>query len=163
MLKLIPMLYSLVLSLLLAGCTPSVPVVGDYDQALSIAQQSGRPVFLLFTSLSCPHNEAIQEKIRNDSTIQRYLERHYVNAWLYVDDTRPLPEPQTVQWKGETRTLRTYGNKWAHLEWVKFQKNLQPLAAIVDEEGKVVCQAVTYQELQADFLGYLQRGVERSK
>lgn len=155
--------YSLVFALLFASYTPSIPVVKDYDQALSIAQQSGRPVFLLFTGLSCPHNEAIQEKIRNDSTIRQYLETHYVNAWLYVDDARPLPEPQTVQWKGETQTLRTYGSKWAHLEWVKFQKNLQPLAAIVDEEGKMVCQAVTYQELQADFLDYLKRGVERSK
>ncbi|NBC07395.1 MAG: hypothetical protein GVY26_09400 [Bacteroidetes bacterium] len=53
------MLYSLVLALLLASSTPSIPLVKDYGQALSIAQQSGRPVFLLFTGLSCPHNEAI--------------------------------------------------------------------------------------------------------
>lgn len=155
--------YSFVLALLLASHTPSVPTVKDYDRALSMAQQSDRPVFLLFTGLSCPHNEAIQEIIRNDSTIRQYLETHYVNAWLYVDDARPLPEPQTVRWKGKTQTLHTYGNKWVHLEWVKFQKNIQPLAAIVNGEGKAICQAVSYEELQADFIDYLERGMERSQ
>lgn len=137
-----------------------LPVVKDYEQALAKAKQSDKPIFLLFTGLSCPHNEAIQKLIREDDSIRKLLAEDYVNTWLYVDDGRSLPKPEQVLWKGQPQTLSTYGHKWAHLEWELLQQDIQPIAAIVDADGMLLCEARTYEELRDGFLSYLECGLE---
>ena len=147
------LVFALSLSILFSTPDASeLPVVKDYEQALAIAKQSDKPIFLLFTGLSCPHNEAVQELIREDSTIRQLLADHYVNTWLYVDDGRSLPEPEQVIWKGQPQTLSNYGHKWAYLEWTLLQQDVQPIAAIVDADGLLLCDARTYEELRDGFL-----------
>ena len=93
-------------------------------------------------------------------TVAKTLQEDYVLISLFVDDKTPLPQTMTVQENGQTRTLRTVGDKWSYLQRSKFGANAQPFYVPVDNEGRPLVGSYAYKEDVKAYLDFLQRGLE---
>jgi thiol:disulfide interchange protein DsbD len=89
------------------------------------------------------------------------LTKDYVLISLYVDDKTKLPKPIEVKDdNGQTRTLRTVGDKWSYLQAHKFGANAQPFYVTVDNEGNPLSGSFTYKEDIPGYLEFLNKGLE---
>jgi len=79
-------------------------------------------------------------------TVAKTLQEDYVLISLFVDDKTPLPQTMTVQENGQTRTLRTVGDKWSYLQRSKFGANAQPFYVPVNNEGRPLVGSYAYKE-----------------
>jgi len=101
----------------------------DYDQGVAYAQKVGKPVLLDFTGYACVNCRRMESNVWGDPVVLDILKNKVVMISLYVDDKTELPENEqiTVQVTDKiTRDLKTYGNKWSHLQATRYQTNSQP-------------------------------------
>ena len=108
----------------------------DYDEGMAYAKQVGKPVMVDFTGWGCVNCREMESKVWIDPKVRELLTEDYVLISLYVDEKEKLPERITVEENGQTRILRTVGDKWSYLQRVKFGANAQPFYVLLDNEGK---------------------------
>ena len=102
----------------------------------------------------------MEAAVWTDPTVAKTLQEDYVLISLFVDDKTPLPQAMTVQENGQTRTLRTVGDKWSYLQRSKFGANAQPFYVPVNNEGRPLVGSYAYKEDVKAYLGFLQHGLE---
>jgi len=134
-------------------------VVRFYDQGIEKGRSEDKPIFLLFTGHHCANNDKIQSLINNDNAIKDLLAKEFVNVWLFVDDPQRLPSPEIALRKDKEVTHKTFGHKWATLEINKFDRNIQPLAVIINAKGEIMNAPKTYGELKGVLEIYLSDGL----
>ena len=106
----------------------------------------------------------MEAAVWTDPSVAQKLENDYVLISLYVDDKTKLPQPIEVKDEnGETRTLRTVGDRWSYLQSHKFGANTQPFYVAVDSRGKPLNGAFSYNENIKDYLIYLNKGLDNYK
>ena len=132
----------------------------NYEEGLEIAQQNNQPIFLLFTGLECKNNESIQAILQKDSLLQDLLKAEFTNIWLFVDDRTLLPEKEIKLLDGKAIEISTFGQKGGFLEMEKFGRNVQPLVAILDENGNPVQEPKAFHELQGDLYDHVSAGLK---
>jgi thiol:disulfide interchange protein DsbD len=80
----------------------------------------------------------ILDKLKNDVIV----------VSLYVDDGKELPEELKEQYTsavtGKTKSIETYGDRWATLQVETFVNNSQPWYAIVSPDEKLLTPPVGY-------------------
>ena len=130
-------------------------VVHDYDEALALAKTEGKRVFIDFTGYGCVNCRKMEATVFQDERVRKVMETEYVVLRLYVDDKTALDTPVRVNQGGTIRTLRTVGDKWSHLQATRYGAQTQPFYIIVDEEGKAVTEARSYDEDVEAFLHWL--------
>ena len=132
----------------------------DYEAGMEAAAKAGKPALLDFTGFGCVNCRKMEAAVWTDPTVAKTLQEDYVLISLFVDDKTPLPQAMTVQENGQTRTLRTVGDKWSYLQRSKFGANAQPFYVPVNNEGRPLVGSYAYKEDVKAYLGFLQRGLE---
>ena len=135
----------------------------DYDEGMAYAKQVGKPVMVDFTGWGCVNCREMESKVWIDPKVRELLTEDYVLISLYVDEKEKLPERITVEENGQTRILRTVGDKWSYLQRVKFGANAQPFYVLLDNEGKPLNGSYSHDEDVDKYVKFLQTGLENYK
>ena len=135
----------------------------DYDQAIAAARAEGKPVMVDFTGFGCVNCRKMETKVWTDPTVRQLLNDDYLLVSLYVDDKTPLPGgPVDVTENGQTRRLRTIGDRWSYLQRTKVGQNTQPCYLLLDPvSGKPLGPLRSYDEDIAAYIDYLRKGLAR--
>jgi len=136
----------------------------DYEQGMAAARAEGKPVLIDFTGFGCVNCRKMEAAVWTDSRVADMLTNDYVLISLYVDDKTPLPEPvEVTDQQGNTKTLRTVGAKWSHLQSHKFGANAQPFYVILDPTtGKPLAGSRAYNEDIDEFIRFLNEGLHNN-
>ena len=133
----------------------------DYEAGMAAAKAQGKPVMIDFTGFGCVNCRKMETAVWTDPQVADKLTKDYVLISLYVDDKTKLPKPIEVKDdNGQTRTLRTVGDKWSYLQAHKFGANAQPFYVTVDNEGNPLSGSFTYKEDIPGYLEFLNKGLE---
>jgi thiol:disulfide interchange protein len=116
--------------------------LASYDQALTQARLTQKPVFLNFTGVTCTNCRWMESNMFPDAAVQKELER-FVLAELFTD--RPTPEDE----------------RNSELQEKNFGTVALPLYAIVDTDGKELARFDGLTRDKAEFLRFLQSGAAR--
>ena len=137
----------------------------DYEQGLAAARAEGKPVLIDFTGFGCVNCRKMEAAVWTDPTVADLLNDDYVLVSLYVDDKTPLPQPiEVTDAQGNSRTLRTVGAKWSHLQSSRFGANAQPYYVIVNPETERPLAAPrAYNEDIAAYTDFLKKGLANYK
>lgn len=136
----------------------------DYEAGMAAAKAQGKPVMIDFTGFGCVNCRKMEAAVWTDPSVADKLTKDYVLISLYVDDKTKLPEPIEVKGaNGQTRTLRTIGDKWSYLQAYKFGANAQPFYVTLDNDGNPLSGSFTYKEDIPAYLDFLNRGLEAYK
>lgn len=133
----------------------------DYEEGMAMGAKLKKPVLVDFSGYGCVNCRKMEASVLTNPDIKNMIDNDFVMITLMVDDKKPLPEPIIVKEKDDQeRTLRTYGDKWSYLQRTKFGANAQPYYVILDNEGKPLNHAFTYEENIPKFLQFLSTGIE---
>ena len=135
----------------------------DYDEGMSYARLTGKPVLLDFTGYGCVNCRKMEAAVWSDNRVSDILRNDYVLITLFVDDKTPLPNPVTVVEQGNERKLRTVGDKWSYLQRCKFGANAQPFYIPVDSEGEPLAGSYSYDEDVQKYINFLKTGLSNHK
>ncbi len=135
----------------------------DYDAGMAYARQTGKPVIVDFTGFGCVNCRKMEIAVWHDAKVRDLLMKDYVLISLYVDDKTRLPETEIVMENGKEKKLRTIGDKWSYLQSSKFGANAQPFYVLLDNAGKPLQPAYTFDTSVEHFVDFLKKGLERYK
>ena len=139
--------------------TTTEPRFLDYETGMAAARAEGKPVIIDFTGFGCVNCRKMEAAVWSDPQVADILNKKYVLISLYVDDKTTLPESLEVTENGQTRTLRTVGDKWSYLQRVKFGANAQPFYVLLDNDGKPLNGSRSYDEDIQEYILYLNTGL----
>ena len=139
------------------------PRFHDYELGMSAARAEGKPVMIDFTGFGCVNCRKMEAAVWSDAQVAEILNNKYVLISLFVDNKTALPEPIEVTENGQTRTLRTVGDKWSYLQRVKFGANAQPFYVLLDNEGRPVNGSRSYNEDIQEYIHFLNTGLSNYK
>ena len=139
--------------------TSTEPRFKDYELGMSAARAEGKPVIIDFTGFGCVNCRKMEAAVWSDPQVADILNHKYVLISLYVDDKTALPEPVEVTENGQTRTLRTVGDKWSYLQRVKFGANAQPFYVLLDNDGMPLNSSRSYNEDIQEYIQFLNTGI----
>ena len=134
----------------------------NYEEGMNYAKQVGKPVMVDFTGWGCVNCREMESKVWIDPKVRDIMTKDYVLISLYVDEKEKLPEKITVEENGQTRILRTIGDKWS-LQRVKFGANAQPFYVLLDNEGKPLNGSYSHDEDVEKYINFLQTGLDNYK
>jgi len=134
----------------------------DYELGMAAAQREGKPVMVDFTGYGCVNCRKMEAAVWTDDKVRDILNDDYVLISLYVDDKTPLPEAITVtEANGQTRKLRTVGDKWSYLQRTKIGANTQPYYVLLDPKtGRPLNGLRSYDEDVDAYVKFLQDGLK---
>jgi len=141
-------------------------VVNDYDKALSMAKEQGKPLLIDFTGWACVNCRKMEENVWTQPEVMNYIRQHFILVSLYVDDKQNLPVQERNgayrTLKGTLKEINTVGDRWATFQTENFGQTTQPLYAIVNVGQQLVSNPVGYTPDPAAYLRWLQCGYERT-
>lgn len=135
----------------------------DYELGMAAAKQAGKPVMIDFTGFGCVNCRKMEAAVWTDETVKKTITEDYVLIQLFVDDKTPLPEPIEVVENGQTRKLRTVGDKWSYLQRSKFGSNTQPQYVLLNNEGHPLNHSASYDEDIQKYIEFLNTGLKNYK
>ncbi|MCR5333788.1 MAG: thioredoxin family protein [Bacteroidaceae bacterium] len=135
------------------------PRFQDYDKGMAYAQEHGMPVMLDFTGFGCVNCRKMEAAVWTDTRVADIINNKYVLITLHVDDKTPLETPHTVVEMGQTRTLRTVGDRWSYLQRHKFGANAQPFYVLLDAQGQPLAPSYSYNEDIPAYIDWLNSGL----
>ncbi len=139
------------------------PDFHDYEMGMAAAKMQGKPVVVDFSGFGCVNCRKMEAAIWSDTKVYDKLTKDFVLVSLMVDDKTPLPEPIEVEENGQTRKLRTLGDKYSYIQRSRFGANAQPFYVILDEEGNPMAGSYGFNESVDEFLNYLDFGLQNYK
>lgn len=143
-------------------CPHGLPCFHDYEEGMAYARESGKPVLLDFTGWACVNCRKMEEQVWSDPRVLKLLGEDYVLISLYVDEKTALPENEQIEVQiGEkTRTLRTIGNRWSHMQATRFGTNSQPYYVVLDHNEKQIGQPAAYDPDIEKYILWLESGLK---
>ena len=139
------------------------PQTLDYEAGMNMAKAAGKPVMIDFTGFGCVNCRKMEAAVWTDESVKKIITEDYVLIQLFVDDKTPLTEPIEVVENGQTRKLRTVGDKWSYLQRTKFGSNTQPFYVLLDNEGFPLNTSYSYDEDIEKYLDFLNTGLKNYK
>lgn len=134
----------------------------DFDQGISAARLSGKPIMLDFTGWACVNCRKMEEQVWSQEEIFEVLSEEFILISLYVDDRKELPEEEKFNFlkpTGGTKPIKTIGDKWATFQTVNFQNNSQPYYVLMDSEYNLLNKPVGYTPDGEEYLEWLKQGL----
>ena len=139
------------------------PQYKDFEQGMQAAIAAGKPVMIDFTGFGCVNCRKMEAAVWTDDRVKDLINNDYVLIQLFVDDKTPLPEPIEVTQNGQTRKLRTVGDKWSYLQSTKFGAQAQPFYVLLDHKGHPLNHSASYDEDIDKYIDFLQTGLKNFK
>lgn len=133
----------------------------DYEAGMAYARAQNKPVLVDFTGFGCVNCRKMEMAVWHDAQVRDLINDQYVLISLYVDDKTPLPESIVVTENGKNTTLRTIGDRWSYLQRTKFGANAQPFYVLLDNAGKPLAPARSYNEDIAAYVDFLRNGLKQ--
>ncbi len=130
---------------------------------MAYASENGLPVIVDFSGYACVNCRKMEGAVFDTQVVREAIENGYVLIKLMVDDKERLAVPYAVEEYGSTTRISTVGDRWSYLQRHKFGINSQPYYVLLDNKGKPLGPARTYDENVDDFLDWLNRGAEAYK
>jgi thiol:disulfide interchange protein DsbD len=131
----------------------------DYDAGMEYARRVKKPVVIDFSGFGCVNCRKMENAVWIDPQVKSLLEKDYVLITLFVDDKSRLPAPIRITEHGQTRTLKTTGDKWSYLQRSKFGANAQPFYVLLDNEGLPLGPSYAFSEDITAFRKFLNDGL----
>ena len=136
----------------------------DFDEGLALARSEHKPVIIDFTGYGCVNCRKMEAAVWTDTDVARLLQEDYVLIQLFVDDKTALPETITIEENGQTRKLRTVGDKWSYLQSSRFGANAQPFYVLIDPESEqMLTQPYGFNEDISKYIEFLNQGIRQYK
>lgn len=147
-------------------CPHGLTCYHDYKEGLAAARKLNKPVFIDFTGWACVNCRKMEETVWNQPDVLPILTNDYVLISLYVDEKVELPAADQVKYinyKGQEKTFKTVGEKWAHLQTACYQSNSQPYYVLLDaNEQMLAAEPIGYTSTE-NFKNYLDKGISNFK
>lgn len=135
----------------------------DYDQALRVAGQVNKPVFLDFTGHGCTNCRNVEAAVWIDSEVRRIFADEVIVATLYADDkVISLPENENLK-DADGDPITTLGGKNRMIENTIYHENSQPCYFVVDTDGTVLAGPVYFELNVEKYLEFLNEGIRAYK
>ena len=120
-------------------CPNEIDCYHDYDEALKVAKETGKPLMIDFTGWTCTNCRLMEQNVWSDNSIDNLIRNEYILVSLYADDRTKLPESERFISKRNGQEVKTYGGKVRDFQISRFGKLAQPLYVLIDhEENKLV-------------------------
>ena len=133
----------------------------DYEEGMTAAAKEGKPVLIDFSGYYCVNCRNMEAAVFDDPQVKSLLDEKFVMITLMVDSPKDLPTPFVVEENGSTRTLKTYGEKWAYLQQHKFGSSSQPFYVMLDNKGHVIGNgSYSYDTNVKSFIEWLESGLK---
>ena len=138
---------------------PGLNVVFDYDEAIALAKQQNKPVFLDFTGHGCVNCRQVEQLVLAKPEVQQMINQQTVMAVLYVDDkVVDLPAPYTTH---DGKRLTLLGDKNRYIQNYIYRENAQPCYIMIDPNTQqVLAGPIFYETNAASFQNFLQKGID---
>jgi thiol:disulfide interchange protein DsbD len=138
---------------------PGLNVVFDYDEAIALAKQQNKPVFLDFTGHGCVNCRQVEQLVLAKPEVQQMINQQTVMAVLYVDDkVVDLPVPYTTH---DGKRLTLLGDKNRYIQYYIYRENAQPCYIMIDPNTQqVLAGPIFYETNAASFQNFLQKGID---
>ena len=138
---------------------PGLNVVFDYDEAIALAKQQNKPVFLDFTGHGCVNCRQVEQLVLAKPEVQQMINQQTVMAVLYVDDkVVDLPVPYTTH---DGKRLTLLGDKNRYIQNYIYRENAQPCYIMIDPNTQqVLAGPIFYETNAASFQNFLQKGID---
>lgn len=135
----------------------------DYDQALRVAKQENKPVFLDFTGHGCTNCRNVEAAVWVDKEVRRIFAEEVIVATLYCDD-KVIQLPENEQFNNaEGDLVTTLGGKNRHIEQTIYNENSQPCYFVVSPDGKVLSGPTYYEKDVNKYIQFLRKGIDAYK
>ncbi|MDF1550156.1 MAG: thioredoxin family protein, partial [Bacteroidales bacterium] len=132
----------------------------DYEQALRVAKQINKPLFLDFTGHGCVNCREMEANVWSDPRVLSMLKNDYLVVALYVDDKTELPENEWITSNYDGKVKKTIGRKFADFQISRFQVNAQPYYVLLDNNGELLVQPRAYDLDVEAFIEFLENGLK---
>ncbi|TNE56570.1 MAG: thioredoxin family protein [Bacteroidetes bacterium] len=123
------------------NCPHGLECYKDFDEALKVAQDENKPLFVDFTGYGCVNCRKMEETVWNKQEILEHLRDNYVVVSLYVDDQARLFPDDKFKYLLDPHTgekMRTVGDKWSSFQINNFHRNSQPWYVLMHNDGKTL-------------------------
>lgn len=132
----------------------------DYDQALRVAKQMNKPVFIDFTGHGCVNCRNVENAVWIDPQVRKMFADEFVVVALYVDDKNiKLPEDQQIK-DEDGDPIMTLGRKNMFIQNTIYKENSQPCYFIVDHDGSVLAGPTYYEKNVDKYMDFLRSGIK---
>lgn len=132
----------------------------DYDQALRVAKQMNKPIFIDFTGHGCVNCRNVENAVWIDPQVRKMFADEFVVVALYVDDKNiKLPEDQQIK-DEDGDPITTLGGKNMFIQNTIYKENSQPCYFIVDHDGSVLAGPTYYEKNVDKYMDFLRSGIK---
>jgi thiol:disulfide interchange protein DsbD len=139
-------------------------VSNDFEAALAMAKESGKPLLIDFTGWACVNCRKMEENVWTDPEVSKYIKEQFILVSLYVDDRAVLSaDKQIINYitkDGNKKDILTQGDLWATFQAENFSQVTQPLYVILNHDKKLVNHPVGYTPNIKEYLSWLTCGKE---
>jgi cytochrome c biogenesis protein CcdA/thioredoxin-related protein len=142
------------------------PIHNDYEGALQLAKEKGKPVLIDFTGWACVNCRRMEEKAWPDKEVDSLMRNEFIVVSLYVDEKRKLPlteQTEVTLGNGEKKSIVSVGDKWATFQTENFGATSQPQYAIISPDEKLLTKTKFYTPDATAFAQWLQCGIATFK
>ena len=118
----------------------------DLHDGVECAQICERPIFLELTGYASQSTRKMEEDFLADKKITRKLNKDFIPVTLYVDDKTALPIEEQIEVGsfGNTKFIKTIGQKNSHFQTTSFQTNVTPFFVILSSSGEAEIERFGY-------------------
>lgn len=134
----------------------------DYDQAITLSKELGKPVLIDFTGWNCVNCRQMEQNVFPDPGVLKRLQNEFVMLQLVIDDKTELPASEQYTSALTKKRITTIGGKWLDWEISKYNSNAQPFYVIVDGNGHTLVPPQGVLGV-SDFIKYLDIGISAYK
>lgn len=132
----------------------------EYEQGMEVARLMGRPAFVDFTGHGCVNCREMEAVVWSDPEVRRLLDEEYVVISLYTDEKDiMLPEDEWYYSKYDGKLIQRMDKRNIDIEQCYFEKNSQPVYALLDNEGNLLQSTREYDLNVEDYLAFLKNGL----
>lgn len=136
-------------------------VINDYEKALALSRQTGKPMLIDFTGWACVNCRKMEEQVWTKPEIKAIIEEKFILVSLYVDDRKNLPAAERfthVAKDGTEKYIKTMGDKWATFQAENFKQVTQPLYVVLNQEEQLLNHPVGYTPDVKEYAAWLNCG-----
>jgi thiol:disulfide interchange protein DsbD len=142
-------------------CANNLDCFKSYEEGLTYARETGKPILLDFTGYGCVNCRKTEEHIWVDDRVWETIAEDFVLISLYTDDRKKLD--QMLYSIPREEKLRNVGNLWADFQIVNFDQNSQPLYVMMSPEEQVLAAPRGYKEGVKPYADFLRCGLSAFK
>lgn len=139
----------------------------DYDDALKAAKESGKPIMLDFTGITCVNCRKMETEVWSDPEVFKRMKNDFIVASLFCDarqDKYLLPENEWYKNETSGIMIKTIGQKNLDIQSVKYHSNTQPNYFFIDaDENLLAPKGYSYDSDSQKFIDHLDKVLEKHK